>query len=251
MNNVISFQKALDDRKSYQENKQKIDALIQERSKAYRDYYETQAQSEFFKEEYPLLSMFFNSVHGSFIDERFSEGLEILGATVEPDTNIILNDKTLVNCFRLYNAYNGKNFPTDSMTVFALGTESGIKTLMGLDVQDALTNADTYSIDDITEVRQLFYEYINEHPDVDTQRDTLGNLSVLSYQAIGNFIENGYCFSRYFYTLIRQEEKFRSIPTSILLEFKKANEENLYIYYDYEAAMRSFEAMIFEIFGED
>jgi len=251
MSNVISFQKALEDRKSYQENKEKIDALIHKRSKTFRDFYAEQAKSDFLAESYPLLSMFFKTVNESFEDPRFAEGLLTLAAIIEPDGDIIVDGKELTNCLRLYNSYNGKDFPNDSATVLALGTEHGIRTLMKLEVKTLLEEADQYNIQDIREVRQLFYDYMNEHPDVDTERDTLGNLSVLSYQAISTFIENGYSFSRYFFGLVREEEKHRFIPTPILMEFTKQTEVPIYLYYDYEAAMRSFEAMIEDIFGEE
>lgn len=251
MSNVISFQEALEHRRSYQDNKTKIDSLIQQRSKTYRDFYSKMASEEELKENSPLLTMFFTSVHESFNDPRFTEGFLAVGGIIEPDSNIINDEKDLIDCLRLYNSYNGKNFPRDSATILALGSEKGMQTLLGLEVEPVLANADLYAIDDIREVRQLFYDYMNEHPDVDTDRDTLGELSVLVYQAISCFIENGYYFSRYSYRLVRQEEKYRSIPTSILIEFIKENEEPIYIYYDYESAMRSFEAMLEDIFGDE
>lgn len=250
MSNVISFQKALDDRKSYQENKEKIDSIIQERSKTYREFYYNMSHEEELQEYSPLLKMFFTTVYESYVDPRFEQGFLAIGGILEPDSNII-REQEIINCLRLYNSYNGKGFPKDSATILAFGSEEGIKTLMDLDVEPILDDADKYAIDDVKEVRQLFYEYLNEHPDVDTPRDALGELSVLVYQAIGYFIDRGYYFSRYVYKLVRQEEKYRSIPTPILIEFIKEDKEPIYIYYDYESAMLSFEAMLQDIFGDD
>jgi hypothetical protein len=250
MSNIISFQKALDNRKVYNENKEKIDSLIYERSKTYQDFYSLMAKEEELRENSSLMSMFFTTINESFSDPRFTEGFKAVGGIIEPDTNFIVNGN-IVNCLRFYNSYNGKDFPKNTATIIAFGTENGLQELMHLDAQSFLENADTYYIDDIREVRQLFYDYMNEHPDVNTQRDALGELSVLIYQAISCFIENGYFFSRYSYGLIRQEEKCRSIPTPIILEFLKENAEAIYIYYDYESAMCSFEAMLEDIFGDD
>jgi hypothetical protein len=256
MTNIVDFQNAFNERKDYVARKDTIDRSLQQNSQLAFDFFrdiQTSLDADFCDTR--TLKLFFEILHTAFTQDAFKEGSLMFGGAFAPNSIYVGEESgNSALCLSLSNRYVTDKVPECSVTFFALGTKEGIRSALGYDVDQHIANSGAHrsSITDPKEARTIIYDYVYNHPDVDTKRD-VGVASLPAYQAAGMLVEKGYVLTDYAYSVERDPDTQRKILHELIVEFVHPNPaqytEKIYLYFDYEASMKVIELMMQQLFG--
>ncbi len=254
MSNVISFQAALDRR-----NQAK--AVYGQGAEIAKEYYETivnfyQEVLRLLEEDQnpPIAKLFYQVLLESMVDERFKDSMELYGAMLLPSNRINENDD-LSKIVLLSNTFYTDAVPQNTLNVLALGTQDMFQKFLGIEIEARLAHETNPLVKDrvidLDEAKAILHGYWYEHPDVDDPvRGCGGSNLVFSVHAIEKFYEAGYHLQRYVYNVDYVDGKKKPLP--IVMEFIHPDPDNhpaVYLYFDFEAMMRSVDLYFEQAFG--
>jgi hypothetical protein len=255
MSNVVDFKKPLQERRDYLERKEQVDASLIKRSEVVIKFYKD--MQEKVGSDIPdarTLSHIFHILHTSFTIEVFKrECLLFAGAFAPSAIYEGAYQETSLLCLRLSNANLTPDVPLNSITSFALGTKEGIKKEFDFDIDMRIIGGvEKTSITDEKEARTIIYDYVYDHSDVDTPRDTCV-AALPAYTAMAELVKVGYVVTDYGHYVKRYSQSKRNVTSELVVEFVHPDPsqyiEKMYLYFDYEATLRIVEVMLDDIFG--
>jgi hypothetical protein len=247
MSNVFSFQEAFEARGKFREFSNQIQENMKAKTKVLTDFYRRMLSPECISVVSPTTRMFFEIMLACSEFEPLKEELDKKLSILSMDMNIIREDSlSIVEGIRLQN-YDGTTAnPIGSLSVFGPYSEEALRALAGIEASVYFQNEPAIDpITNVIEARTIIMDYVYEHPDVDTARDS-GIFSSLAYGSIGHLLERGYGVTGYAYTVDYIDG--RKKPDCIVMRFEAQTEtdcaKTIYLHFDYEASMLAIETTV-------
>ena len=256
MSNVIDFKKAAAFKAETKEIIGETKKLLSDGCANAQEFFETIQEAlkdGDLAKEYPSMTMFCEIFLDLYKTDWFKKetdpNLIEMSGLVSVCPKCTNEDQTkLVEAFLLLNAFGTEEVPTGSAPIFGLATKEALGLRFNYSFPE--NENELVNITDAKEAMGVFYDYIYEHPDTDTDRDGgSGMLSVYGYESIKGLIGRDYVMTSYNYHVWRERGKKTVGP--LLLKFEKTGHDDVYLYYHTEPALAAIEHFLKSVHNID